>query len=270
MCTRNSDCIWQWGSDYNIFLPAMESAYAPENACFAAISSSDFDQAPLFSYGYFAPGYTEATPYQWVSLDQKSSRDSLKRVRGAATPAGTLIYVARRSDGSDFYSRTIRSVLPVGIAIDGIPSPFLTASLQVSGVGCLLTGAVSLKNVRGHATLPSTLATLNGNVASAYYSRECAQAIPADKKLNVVNAWGPIIPSDGEILRTLHNARRSWCRASIENYRQWSSETPSNPVFKMKRGEFNVNDGVGVADLKWDTTSLSLKDRASQWNNVDR
>ena len=244
--------------------PTMEAAYPPENACFAAISATDFDQMPGFSYGYFAPASPHNKQYKWVSLSKAGNMS--KRARGPLVPPGTLVYVAKPSSADTF----ARDVMPIGIATDGIQTPFTTASLQVSGVGCVRTGALFLTNINNSpfsetaSSEPDNTILLN-RIANTFACRAFEQNTAKDIQ-NRVGFWGPIIPSAGEIPRKLHNAHRSWARTSIEAMRSWNAESPSIPPFERDaKGAFEVSgapESVTVDSSQVDTVN-------AKWANTE-
>ena len=145
---------------------AMQSAYAPENACFTAISKTDLPD----TLAYFVRSATEDA---FIPILPSSDNQS-KRHRGPSVEPGALVYVCstRNTDAPN--------EVPIGIAVDGIPSPFVTASIQVSGVGSCRTN----------------------------------QFITSGKNHDIPN-FGTRIKSEGEIVPTETNGARSWGRYSI-------------------------------------------------------
>lgn len=242
----------------------MESAYPPENACFAAISSTDFDdnQQDGFAYGYFTPAGKQ---YKWVLL-KSGSASSAKRTRGPLVPPGTLIYVIKNNKSSTDaeVQRITKEVMPVGIAVDGIQMPFITASVQVSGVGCVRTGGITLTKVtkNAHENVGASRTDFL-RIAENYAGRAYDQAVGPNVQ-NLVQNWGPIIPSAGEVVRKEHNGHRSWARVSIESMRLWAIETPSKPPFEKYSGSGYEFEVVG-SNLKIDSSLGS----AAGWKNTD-
>jgi len=236
----------------------MEAAYPPENACFAAISATDFDQMPGFSYGYFAPASPHDKQFKWVSLAKAGSET--KRARGPLVPPGTLVYVAKPSTVLAW----ARDVMPIGIATDGIQTPFTTASLQVSGVGCLRTGAVSLHGVSKTPFNRSRDESKELNKVALRYAQRAYEQSTNKQKQNRILSWGPIIPSAGEIKRKLHNAHRSWARTSIETIRSWSAESPSIPPFNQDNDNLFEVSGRVVTVNSSTATAVGAK-----WSNTE-
>lgn len=246
-----------WGT--KLKTKTMEAAYPPENACFAAISATDFDQMPGFSYGYFAPASPHNKQYKWVSLAKSGSAS--KRARGPLVPPGTLIYAAKPSSVGEW----ARDVMPIGIATDGIQTPFTTASLQVSGVGCLRTGAVAIDWITNspfddHDAIDKTNDLVKVGIR---FANRAFEQTGNKARQNKINSWGPIIPSSGEIQRKVHNAHRSWARTSIELMRTWNAESPSIPpfnqdannLFKVTGDHVTVNaTTVTAVGAKWANT----------------
>jgi len=217
----------------------MESAYAPENACFAAISATDFEDPSTdgFCYGYFAPGLPDGEQFCWRSLTGLGGQPASKRQRGELVPPGTLIYVIKPTTSLDKIepsrvASAVRNTMPIGIATDGIQLPFTTASLQVSGVGCVRTGAVTLDSVTHAATIdPDYINYTNtAEMTKHFAARAYGQSPSAGKIVN----FGVLIPSEGEVARKLYNAHKSWQRISIEVVRKWMLECASQPPFKRE------------------------------------
>jgi len=160
-----------------------------------------------------------------------------KRQRGELVPPGTLIYVIKPTTSSDkidpsTVETAVRNTMPIGIATDGIQLPFTTASLQVSGVGCVRTGAVPLDSLTHSATINANLGdyTNTAKMTRFFASRAYGQSPSAGKIVN----FGVLIPSEGEVARKLYNAHKSWQRISIEVVRKWMLECASQPPFKRE------------------------------------
>lgn len=249
----------------------MENVYPPEIACFSAISSTDFDHLPTgqFIYGFFQPMPEYKQGFKWVALtDVFKTASTSKRTRGKTVPPGTLIYVSKPMPGdNEGLKQSVRQVMPIGIAVDGIQMPFTTASIQVSGIGCVKTGGAMISrftNKTHEYSLTNSSSTLH-RVATCAGSLSFEEA-PHKLEQNHINAFANIIPSTGEILRKTHNVHRSWCRVSIERIRRWMPATatlppfehdessPGNP-FKVEDGKLNVNSNlVPQSEKAWFNT----------------
>ncbi len=218
---------------------AMESAYTPENACFAAISATDFESPSTrgFCYGYFAPGLPDGEQTCWRSLTGLGGQPASKRQRGELVPPGTLIYVAKPLTSLDTIdpiqvAPAVRHTMPIGIATDGIQLPFTTASLQVSGVGCVRTGAVSLDKLTHASTTNLDLHDCTNTATMTRYFSQRAYGQDTSAGTANIPYFGVLIPSEGEVARKIYNAHKSWQRISIEVVRNWKLECASQPPFK--------------------------------------
>jgi len=252
----------------------MESAYAPENACFAAISATDFEDPSMdgFCYGYFAPGLPDGEQFCWKSLTGLGGQPASKRQRGELVPPGTLIYVIKPATSLDkieplSVASAVRNTMPIGIATDGIQLPFTTASLQVSGVGCVRTGAVPLDSVTHTATIDPDWEnyTNTAEMTKFFAARAYGQSPSAGSIVN----FGVLIPSEGEVARKLYNAHKSWQRISIELTRKWMLECASQPPFKREVDTLTGRKVFSMTVNKREIipeTSSQIDNAAAKWN----
>jgi len=202
----------------------MDSPYPPENACFAAISHAD--TPPNFEYGWLS--LSDISTLHWNPLITRADRGN-KRARATPVEPGTIIYVrhqtAEPSDATfdGFFKCSKVKIMPVGIAIDGIPQPFVSASIQVSGMASCRTQGAKFLNVADCLTVDGDYkkryaearASSSAAVKEAAFDYVGRIAPQLAKQHVYIPGIGDVHPAEGTVRRTRDNSERSWTRVCM-------------------------------------------------------